>query len=604
MSFAIRSRVALGVGVPLVAGVSLQGILFAFQLTAMEASESERLHDAAVTQVLRARTDVAYALVESYGKAPDVAQAQAEALGHLASMRFGADDSSYLWVHTLDPAAPDRPVMVMHPTKPALNGTDVANFVDKERFKRIWFGGEEYANADPAVAAVPSTNLFVDMNRALLASSDRSAVVRYYWPDPARSMDVGYEKVSFVRYYAPWKWVIGTGEYADNIDAAAAQVEARMHDESQTALWRVAIAGLLLVGALTAILLYIAEHVARPVRAAAERLEAVAAGDLDGEIEPVGGAELERLAVAFNQTLARIREALGAHHVRWDSVASGREVQARLTSAAERFTAISGTLASAAGQTASMTGSLSSSATEVSDHLGRVSSGTEDISTAMNVIARNTADAVNAVRTGVEAARGATETVQRLDQSSRAIGEVVKAISAIAEQTNLLALNATIEAARAGEAGTGFAVVAAEVKELARGTKLATEDIQRRIGAIQRDSVDASDAIGRIASAVSHIQELQEAVAAAVEEQAATSRLIANDVASSANQSAAMAGAVGQIGQAMEDVTRSARSVSEAATDLSALATQLQEVEAADVGEARRPRRKRRSMDAPLARAA
>jgi methyl-accepting chemotaxis protein len=83
------------------------------------------------------------------------------------------------------------------------------------------------------------------------------------------------------------------------------------------------------------------------------------------------------------------------------------------------------------------------------------------------------------VATGaVQAVESTTGTMNKLGDSSREIGDVVRLITSIAEQTNLLALNATIEAARAGDAGKGFAVVADEVKQLAQETARATEDIR------------------------------------------------------------------------------------------------------------------------------
>ena len=107
-------------------------------------------------------------------------------------------------------------------------------------------------------------------------------------------------------------------------------------------------------------------------------------------------------------------------------------------------------------------------------------------------------------------------------------------ITSIAQQTNLLALNATIEAARAGEAGKGFAVVANEVKELAKQTAKATEDISRKIEAIQGDTKGAVEAIAQIGKIINQINDIQNTIASAVEEQTATTGEISRNVAEAA----------------------------------------------------------------------
>ena len=114
---------------------------------------------------------------------------------------------------------------------------------------------------------------------------------------------------------------------------------------------------------------------------------------------------------------------------------------------------------------------------------------------------------------------------------------MIKVITSIAQQTNLLALNATIEAARAGEAGKGFAVVANEVKELAKETAKATEDISQKIEAIQGDTQGAVEAIDQIGTIINQINDIQNTIASAVEEQTATTNEIGRNVAEAAKGS-------------------------------------------------------------------
>ena len=138
-----------------------------------------------------------------------------------------------------------------------------------------------------------------------------------------------------------------------------------------------------------------------------------------------------------------------------------------------------------------------------------VAAGAEEMGASIREIAQNATEAAQVAAQAVLARRvHQPRRSRKLGDSSAEIGNVVKVITSIAEQTNLLALNATIEAARAGEAGKGFAVVANEVKELAQETARATEDISRRVEAIQADTAGAVDAIGEIGQIIAADQRL------------------------------------------------------------------------------------------------
>jgi len=141
-------------------------------------------------------------------------------------------------------------------------------------------------------------------------------------------------------------------------------------------------------------------------------------------------------------------------------------------------------------------------------------------------IAKNANESARVAKNAVNVAHSTNETVKKLGESSQEIGNVIKVITSIAQQTNLLALNATIEAARAGEAGKGFAVVANEVKELAKQTAKATEDIGRKIEAIQGRHEGSGHGDREISNIINQVNDISNSIASAVEEQTVTTNEI------------------------------------------------------------------------------
>lgn len=174
-----------------------------------------------------------------------------------------------------------------------------------------------------------------------------------------------------------------------------------------------------------------------------------------------------------------------------------------------------------------------------------------------------------------EAAREAGANVDRLRESSAAIGNVVNLIAHIARQTTLLALNSTIEAARAGEAGRGFAVVATEVKALAVQTQNATEEITRKIEALQRDAAGSVDAVHRITKAIEAIRPVFEHVNGAVAEQNATTGEMADNAASASSFIASVGDSAVEIDSATKEAESHGESVAKAGRAVTTFAQKL-----------------------------
>jgi methyl-accepting chemotaxis protein len=311
-----------------------------------------------------------------------------------------------------------------------------------------------------------------------------------------------------------------------------------------------------------------AEDLRVKVESILEVVNAASRGDLTRDVTIRGTDSVGQMGEGLAQFLGNLRS----------NVANISQTAQVLASSSQELTAVSQQMASTAEETAAQANVASAAAEQVSKNVTTVSTATEEMGASIKEIAKNANEAARVATSAVKVAERTNATVAKLGESSAEIGNVIKVITSIAQQTNLLALNATIEAARAGEAGKGFAVVANEVKELAKQTAKATEDISRKIEAIQGDTKGAVEAIAQISKIINQINDIQNTIASAVEQQTATTGEISRNVSEAAQGSNEIAQNITGVAQAAQSTTEGASNTRVSADELSKLALNLQKL--------------------------
>ena len=316
---------------------------------------------------------------------------------------------------------------------------------------------------------------------------------------------------------------------------------------------------LILLTAAGVVFVLVRKLVVKPLAASVALANKIAANDLSVPDLPVQSQdEIGEATSALNRMKNNLHEVIQA--------IAGTSVH--VASASTELSATSQQISANSEETSAQAQVVSDATQHVSQNLQTVATGSEEMGASIKEIAKNATEAAKVATSAVKVAETTTATVSKLGDSSAEIGQVIKVITSIAQQTNLLALNATIEAARAGEAGKGFAVVANEVKELAKETAKATEDISRKIEAIQTDTKAAVDAIATISDVINQINGISSTIATAVEEQNATTNEMARNVSEAAHGSGEITSNIAGVAQAAESTSRGANDTQKAAQQL------------------------------------
>jgi methyl-accepting chemotaxis protein len=414
---------------------------------------------------------------------------------------------------------------------------------------------EALATRHPA-AEVTITQVRTDL--AAYATAARS-LVALASADPAAAR-AGYPafQTQFSRLEASME---AAGETFEALRAAERDAAADSLDHTALAMAAlVAFAGAAVLGGC----IVVARGILLPMRLVVAGLEQVAHQDYTVRLDMVGDDEVARIAQLLDQAVASSAHTIGALRTSSDDLVSSAE---DLVGSTRRVQ-----------QDAEHASNPPATPSGVNETIQSVARGVDEMSTAIRDVARSAAQAARVATGAVDVADRTTSTVARLGESSVQIGKVLGVINAIAEQTNLLALNATIEAARAGEAGRGFAIVANEVKELARETARATQDIHRQIDTIQTDVRVAVDAIAEIGQIIRQINEHQGTIASAVEEQTATAAEMSRHVSEAADASASIARDVASVAIGTRETRMTLGTFEQASDRLAELGNELRTI--------------------------
>lgn len=452
-------------------------------------------------------------------------QAKRQALLAVKALRYGHND--YFWVNDM------APTMLMHPIKPELDGRDISQ------------------TRDPNGKA-----LFVEMVKVVQTQGEGQ--VDYMWARTSGGTPV--PKISYVKGFTPWGWVVGSGVYVDDMEAAITSMRQQV----------MGIAAALISGVFL-IMHLMARSISQPISQITQAMHQISNDQFNVQISDTDlNNEIGRLAQAAEtfrqkgQKLQALTDQAQAEAVRQSARQTFLSEQTRLfertvqsalagmREVAQEMGGCAESLDRVAQESSHKAQDVVHSSSRAASNVTTVATATEELSASVHEITRQVKNSTTMTTSAVQTAQTSTRTIAELSSAADRIGSVVQLISEIAAQTNLLALNATIEAARAGAAGKGFAVVANEVKSLANQTAKATEEITAQVAQMRGVVEQSTAATADIVRSINEMDHVSSTIAAAVEQQGAATSEISRNVQQASGDTQAVTQAIAEVAQAAE----------------------------------------------------
>ncbi len=474
--------------------------------------------------------DIAYNLMKEYDERIQRGEfteqeGKKRFIDRVNKMRYNEND--YFWVNDL------TPTMIMHPIKKELNGKNLGN------------------DRDPN-----GKYLFNEMVE--VCKTKGGGYIEYMWPKPGFEDPVA--KVSLVKLYKPWGWIVGSGVYLDD-------VQAKINDLRYAVL-----AGLLVAFIIAASLGVIAGKVYhRLIQQVVDRMDNA---DLNTTFKSDQQDEIGALQRAFDRFVNQINGTLKQVAKATQAVSSA---STQIGTATEQMAAGAHQQSTQAGEVALEVEQMTKTLSEMSSNIRKVVNGAKEARSNAEEGGKVMEETVKGMHRIADVVNLSSEQMKILGSSSDKIGEIIEVIDDIADQTNLLALNAAIEAARAGDQGRGFAVVADEVRKLAERTTKATKEIAAMIKKIQVDTEHAvssmqkgtsevgngillaEEAGEKLRNIVIHVQsvaEMVDQVAIASDEQANSSRAISKNAETISNVTQETTNGARQLASTSDDLNK------------------------------------------------